>query len=275
MEIKNNIGLWLQEGRSWYKRKLEDIEVITVHHTGSRYDGDRDEDILADLYGDHIKHDWPGLGYHYVILKNGNTYKINELTDVTWHDTHNWDSIGIALHGYYHEPYDEKPTKEQLASLDKLLDYLCTESPEFPADHDDVKGHRERSSTACPGDIFFPKVVEYRTNLGDVDWESSSPTGITPEELKKTVILWDDEEEKRKTVEWYVNEWAIEKAEKVQAVKDFKEKESLLSVCESKLNEKEGWYKGLMEQVAIMKKHVETIQKSFSEFVKNTSKDRR
>lgn len=170
MEIINKIGYYEQAGREWYNR-VDPITKITVHHTASRYTGS-DDQILRSLMADHVKHDWVGLSYHYIILKNGNIYQINDLNKVTWHDTHNWDSIGVCLHGYFHPDINETPTNDQLRSLDWLLDHLCTEHPEFPADHDDVVGHRERSSTACPGNLFFPKVVEYRTNLGDVDWGS-------------------------------------------------------------------------------------------------------
>lgn len=168
MEIINDIGKYEQPNREWYDRTYP-IKKITVHHTASRYTGS-DDSILKSLMADHVKNGWVGLAYHYIILKNGNIHQINSLDKVTWHDTVNWDSIGVCLHGYFHPDIDETPTNEQLRSLDWLLDFLCTENPQFPADHDDVVGHRERSSTACPGNLFFPKVVEYRTSLGDVDW---------------------------------------------------------------------------------------------------------
>ena len=209
MEIIDRINKYIQTGREWYDRTYP-IKKITVHHTASRYTG-TDDQILTALMNEHIKNDWPGLSYHFVILKNGNIYQINPLNKVTWHDTVNWDSIGISLHGYFHPDYNESPTAEQLASLDALLDNLCAEHPEFPADYDDVLGHRERSATACPGNNLFPKVVDYRTNLGNVDWET--PVVITPEtptnclDLTKDIPSEIEDKYGLKDKTWYDKHW--------------------------------------------------------------------
>ncbi len=128
------------------------------------------EALLKAVQRFHENNGWPGAAYHFLITKDGTIYQLNDFTEVTWHDTRNWDSIGVALEGYFHPPHDEKPTTAQLQSLDWLLDKLCTETPEIPADHDDVLGHRERSSTACPGNNLFPFVTEYRIKKGSVSW---------------------------------------------------------------------------------------------------------
>ncbi len=170
MEIKNVIGKYLQPNRAWYNREVSGIKKITVHHTASLDNGTNEEKLKA-IMATHVKNDWPGLSYHYVIMEDGTIYNVNEHSWVTWHDTVNWDSLGVCLHGYFHAPYDKKPTVEQLQALKFLLDELCKNHPEFPSDQDDVVGHRERSATACPGDNLFPYVTEYRTKLGEVDWK--------------------------------------------------------------------------------------------------------
>ncbi len=169
MKITNSIGTYKLFNREWYQRDTSEIKFITVHHTAGRETG-TDDQILTALMRGHINQGWPGLAYHFVILKNGNIYQINNFEDVTWHDTVNWDSIGICLPGYFHSPYNEKPTGEQLKSLRWLLDQLSTQHPEFPADQSKVLGHRERSSTACPGDNLIGYVQDYRNKLGKVDW---------------------------------------------------------------------------------------------------------
>lgn len=191
MEIINKIGKYIQTGRSWYTRELKNITKITVHHTASTFSG-TDDEILMHHYKGHVANDWPGLSYHFIILKNGNIYQINELNWVTWHDTQNWDSIGVCLDGYFHPSVNEKPTDAQLKSLKFLLDNLCTEHPEFPADYDDVVGHRERSATACPGDLLFPYVTEYRTKLGDVTWGASATTTDSSRDLERKASRWEE-----------------------------------------------------------------------------------
>lgn len=159
----------------WYERLQNKITKITVHHSADWQDEASDDAVLKNLMNAHIKNGWPGLSYHIVYIpKSGNFYWINDFTKVTWHDTVNWDSIGVLIHGYYHKGTNgekaEVPTKPTLAALKEVLDWLCTENPDFPAGEDDVIGHRERYATACCGDTLFPYVTDYRTKLGNVDW---------------------------------------------------------------------------------------------------------
>lgn len=175
MVIENKIGKYRPNG-TWYQRAVNTIKVITVHHTASRTTGTNEAKLTA-LMNTHVGQDWPGLAYHFVITQDGKIYQINNFADVTWHDSINWDSIGVALVGYFYDPHNEEPTQAQLASLKALLDDLSTNHPEFPAGAANVYGHKERSSTACPGTLL-PKVIEYRTKLGDVSWGGAVPVPV-------------------------------------------------------------------------------------------------
>lgn len=167
--IINKIGAYMTPGRSWYQRSEGAIRVLTVHHTADNFSGS-DDAIMTREAGFHINgNGWPGLSYHYFICPSGQIYQINRHTDYTYHDARNSDTMGIALHGNFHNT-GVKPTPQQLASLKSLLDWLCTENPQIPANERNVYGHREISPTACPGNQFFPLVVEYRTKLGNVSW---------------------------------------------------------------------------------------------------------
>lgn len=156
-------------GRSWYQRSEGAIRVLTVHHTADNFSGS-DDAIMTREANAHINgNGWPGLSYHYFICPSGQIYQINKHTDYTYHDARNSDTLGIALHGNFHNT-GVKPTPQQLASLKSLLDWLCRENPQIPANERNVYGHREISPTACPGDQLHPYVVEYRAKLGDVSW---------------------------------------------------------------------------------------------------------
>jgi len=171
MNIINAIGKYKLKDRSWFQREVSDIKKIVVHHSARPTSNNTNEEILNILMGDHTTQGWPGLSYHFVILKNGAIYQINNLSDITWTDSINVDSVAICLDGYFHPDFNEQPTQEQLTSLKWLLDNLSTQHPEFPASQKDVMGHRERYATACSGNNLFPYVVEYRNNLGKVDWQ--------------------------------------------------------------------------------------------------------
>lgn len=170
MTIQDRIGRYLQSGRSWYNRNVNTIKVITVHHDAIPHDNRDADAIMSQIMATHVSKGWAGASYHYFIHRDGTIYQMNKHEWVTWHDSHNYDSIGIVMTGYFHPSVNNQPTNEQLASLKWLLDELSTKHPEFPAGKANVYGHRERSATACPGDNLAPKVTEYRTKLGNVGW---------------------------------------------------------------------------------------------------------
>jgi len=175
MQIINRIGKYMRPGASWYQRAVGGIKWITIHHTADQITG-TDDKVLQTEANFHINNNgWPGLAYTFFITKKGNIYQINNYSDVTWHDSVNWDSIGICLQGYFHPNPNENPTSEQFKALRWLLDQLCTQHPEFPAAQGNVLGHRERSSTACPGNNLIGYVVDYRNKLGKVSWGDYSP----------------------------------------------------------------------------------------------------
>jgi len=191
MKIINRIGKYKQSGREWYQRDTSAVEYITVHHTADQATGTNDE-ILQKEANAHIANGWPGLSYHFFITKDGTVYQINNFTDVTWHDAVNWDSIGICLQGYFHPTINEQPTENQLKSLRSLLDELCKNHPEFPANQSNVVGHKERSSTSCPGNNLIGLVQDYRNKLGNVTWGNVSvptPIILTKEQKYDKIIL--------------------------------------------------------------------------------------
>lgn len=171
MEIINNIHKYKLPSRYWYQRPVKNITRLTIHHDAIPNNGRlTDQEVLTNIKNTHTSRGYPGASYHFWISKKGLIYQLNNYSDITYHDSTNSDSIGICLNGYFHPNYNEKPTALQLQAMKWLLDKLCTKHPEFPADFDDIRGHRERSATACPGMYLFPYVVEYREKKGQVSW---------------------------------------------------------------------------------------------------------
>jgi hypothetical protein len=113
------------------------------------------------MKGWHHKKGWPGLSYHYAIMRDGSIYKLNNHNDITWHDGRNNDTLGILVDGYFHPPHNEKPSKEQLESLDWLASKLLNDL-NLPRDR--IKGHRDFGATSCPGDLFYPTVQKLSNN---------------------------------------------------------------------------------------------------------------
>jgi hypothetical protein len=146
---------------NWNKRPLSAITQIVVHHSAYGHNNQANQSRFETLRGFHTNQGWYGLSYHYVIFKDGEIWQTNNFTDASPTDGINYPSLGILVDGYFHDNKD-KPTIEQLRSLDFLLGDLCNNHPEFPAVRKDVKGHREVNSTACPGDDLINYVIEWR-----------------------------------------------------------------------------------------------------------------
>lgn len=197
MDIQDRIGKYLASGRSWYTRDVKTIKVFSVHHDAIPQDNRTADEVMKSIFGIHNgQKGWPGMSYHYYIHRDGTIYQVNKHEWVTWIDGVNWDALGIVLNGYFHTPYNNDPVNNggvQLKALRFLLDKLSTQHPEFPAGKGDVYAHRERASTACPGDKAFGYVKDYRDKLGNVPWgaytneptpEPTPPTPTIPEVIE-------------------------------------------------------------------------------------------
>lgn len=118
-----------------------EARVITdkaiIHHTASP-----DWTTVADIDNWHKENGWDGIGYHFVILVNGD---IKEGRDINKHGSHAYGRnkyVGIALVGY------SKFSKEQIKSLVKLLKDLNVK---------EIEGHHKD----CPSNgINLKKIIQ-------------------------------------------------------------------------------------------------------------------
>lgn len=169
-------------------RPVGNIKKIVVHHDAVIRPHDYDSVARYKSEAkDHYARLGPGLQYHFKIDNTGTIFKIRPFNITTWHCGDlavNKTSLAICVDGNFEE---QVPTKEQYEALKQLLDNLCTQHPEFPADQNDVFGHREIHATACPGKNLIDFVVNYRNNNGNIDipnvaydWPSLQPQDSTP-----------------------------------------------------------------------------------------------
>ena len=147
------------EFRNLYPR--QDTEQIVVHHTGD----DVDDDLSAeDIHRIHLCNGWSGIGYHYVIRKDGSIEFGRPFWAVGAHaEGENLNSVGIHVCGNFEIA---EPTDKQIESLAYLIGWLCDKYDMIPnADH--VKGHRDLMPTACPGENLY-KILQ--TIRGKAVW---------------------------------------------------------------------------------------------------------
>ena len=138
---------------------------LVIHHTGSGADNNRDFSA-EQIHGWHLNNGWAGIGYHYVVRKDGTVEQGRPHWTVGSHACgKNWESIGIHLSGDFTV---EKPTDKQIENTALLIANICTDYG-LPIDRQHVFGHREVGETSCPGDVLFGMLDEI---VGKAIWHS-------------------------------------------------------------------------------------------------------
>ena len=122
-------------------------QQIIIHHTGADIDA-----TAEDIHNWHQEAGYAGIGYHFVIRRNGAVERGRPIWAQGAHAySHNWNSIGIHLSGEFSE---RAPTQEQIEATAMLIADL-SELYDLPIDRKHIKGHREVNATDCPGDKLF------------------------------------------------------------------------------------------------------------------------
>ena len=129
-------------------RSLEQILQIIIHHSASTIH------TAEDFARWHIQRGWPGIGYHFVIEKDGRILQTNPLTNISYGASgENTKSIHIVLSGNFDV---EQPTKAQLNSLEKLIPHLEQQLNRNLS----VSGHKDHGQTACPGAYLYAQLSQ-------------------------------------------------------------------------------------------------------------------
>lgn len=113
---------------------------------------------VVDIDSWHRTRGFNGIGYHYVIYRDGSVHQGRTLDKIGAHcKGHNNNSIGVCYIGGVAEdcvtPKDTR-TKQQKDSLLCLLKFLKSKYPDAK-----IYGHRDFSSKACPS---FNATEEYK-----------------------------------------------------------------------------------------------------------------
>lgn len=119
-------------------------DMIVIHHTGCN-----DIDASAEqIHGWHLNQGWAGIGYHYVIRKDGTIERGRPEWAIGSHAYgENSHTIGIHLSGDFEQA---KPTSDQIEKCAELVADICDRYG-IPIDRDHVVGHGELMATSCPG----------------------------------------------------------------------------------------------------------------------------
>lgn len=166
---------------------------IIIHHS------DSPDVAVTEIHRWHLARDWSGVGYHFVIRKNGSIEEGRPLNNIGAHAgiKGNSDSIGICLTGNFMEA---APSAAQLDSLVELINYLRTSYNQELA----VIGHKDVTPTDCPG-IYFPwdelnnRLKQKEVHAMPQDWK----TDIMDNALKERLITADHQPDEPAS-KWFV-----------------------------------------------------------------------
>jgi len=133
---------------------MRKIRKLIVHCSATRPDMHPDwpaKRWVQEIDRWHRQRGWSGIGYHYVIARDGTVAVGRPENRVGAHVRgHNRDSIGICLIGGHgstaYDAFSEHFTQEQDAALRMLLKQLKRKYPEAR-----IYGHNEFAAKACPG----------------------------------------------------------------------------------------------------------------------------
>lgn len=131
-------------------------DMVVIHHTGCN-----DIDASAEqIHGWHLGQGWAGIGYHYVIRKDGTIERGRPEWAIGSHAYgENSHTIGIHLSGDFEQA---EPTVEQVEKCALLIADIC-ERYSIPVNRDHVVGHGELMATSCPG-----RNLQFRLNDGTI-----------------------------------------------------------------------------------------------------------
>lgn len=140
----------------------EGTGAVVIHHAGLSKDVDIDVPSIHDM---HLGNGWAGIGYHFVVHKDGFIESARPLQYVGAHAyQHNKFSIGICMTGNYNLAY---PPFEQAFAVEQLTAALCKKYKIKPS-CTSIFGHRDLNDTSCPGDKFYPFLPQLIKNIKEV-----------------------------------------------------------------------------------------------------------
>lgn len=147
---------------------------IVVHHMDSPNVTDYSQEaafkIARDCQSWHVNNGWADSGQQFSVSRGGYVLEGRHGSLAAAQDGSyfiegiqaagcNRETIGIENEGRYE---GELPTDAQWAALVQLIAYLCRQ---YGLDSSAIIGHRDCSSTACPGSAFYGALGQLRADV--------------------------------------------------------------------------------------------------------------
>lgn len=140
----------------------EKTSAVVIHHAGMKRNEDLDVPAIHDM---HVGNGWAGIGYHFVIHKDGFIEQGRPIKYVGAHAyRNNGYTVGICMTGNFDLG---QPTNEQALAAEQLVAALCKKYKIKPTGKT-ILGHRDLCDTSCPGGNFYPYLPKLIKNVKKV-----------------------------------------------------------------------------------------------------------
>lgn len=193
---------WGAAAPTWTPDKLwKRPSTIVVHHMDTPNTTDFSQDaafrIARSVQSWHMDQDWGDSGQHFSVSRGGHILEGRHGSLAAAQDGSyfiegihakgaNLETIGIENEGRY---VSALPPADQWAALVQLIVWLCRQ---YGLTQDTIVGHRDCSSTACPGDAFYGALDALRADVAaGLAGDGGSPTPPpTPEPEPTNPLPW-------------------------------------------------------------------------------------
>lgn len=133
---------------SWV-RPWHQLEGLVIHHSVTKHEATPDDIALL-----HKARGWAGVGYHFIIDKQGVVYYVGDISTARAHVANkNEKFLGICMIGDFTK---HLPSDEQILSAHDLCKFFWFQTPSLPPlkGWDQLFGHKDHQATACPGTSY-------------------------------------------------------------------------------------------------------------------------
>lgn len=139
--------IWGDSFNWHWERTTKEIRYLVIHHSVTKHEATPDDIALL-----HKARGWGGIGYHFVITKDGHVYYVGDVGTARANvGGLNEKVIGILLVGDFTR---HLPSDEQILSAHDLCKFFLDQTPVWPnltTWEEVMVGHKELNATACPG----------------------------------------------------------------------------------------------------------------------------
>lgn len=161
--IKHNFKFRNELTKRGYTRR------IFLHHADAK------NCTAEQIHNWHLANGWSGIGYHFLVRKDGSIHEGRPLDVLGAHClNNNSDSIGICFEGNY-EIEKDMPNAQYQSGVE-LVKYLMKK---YNLTNKSIYGHKDAMSTDCPG-RYFPL-----TNFKKITLDEEVKTEVAENVTKK------------------------------------------------------------------------------------------